>query len=130
MAGGLGYRSRTPEEDRGPTDLNEMVMRTGGELIMPFGIGDYVDAKAAERISAALNAFHHNMVHANLMEVELPGPPSGKRSWELKPSAENKKRWKDVRIICFGCPQRVLFEVTVNHFLGKRICNDSPTIGE
>jgi hypothetical protein len=99
MAGGLGYRSRTPEEDRGPADLNEMVMKTGGELITPFGVGDYVDAKAADRTSAALNAFHHNMVHANLMEVELPGPPSGKRSWELKPSAENKKRWKDVRII-------------------------------
>ena len=92
MAGGLGYRSRTPEEDMGPTDLNEMVARTGGELITPLGIGDHVDAKA-------LNAFHHNMVHANLMEVELPGPPSGKRSWELKPSTENKKRRKDVRII-------------------------------
>jgi hypothetical protein len=102
---GSGYRTRTPEEARGPTDMNDLVRRTGGEIIDPFGIGGYIgmggyiDAKMMEQISEALNTFHYNMLHANLVEVELPGPLGRNRSWELKPSAENKKRWKDVRIV-------------------------------
>jgi VWFA-related protein len=94
-----GQRSRTPEEVQGPTDLSELVRKTGGEIIEPFGLRAYVDAKVMEQVSAALNNFHHNMLHASLLEVELPGPPDKKRNWELKPSAENRKRWKDVRII-------------------------------
>ena len=96
---GVGYRSPTPEETKGPTDMRGLVRKTGGKMIVPFTSRVHVQPKEMERISAALNIFHHNMIHSYRMEVELPVPLAKERNWELKAADQNRERWKDATII-------------------------------
>jgi hypothetical protein len=95
---GVGYRSPTPEEAKGPTDMRDLVRKTGGKMIVPFTSRLHVQPKEMEQISAALNIFHQNMIRSYRMEVELPVPLVKKRNWELKPADQNKERWKDATI--------------------------------
>jgi DNA-binding transcriptional ArsR family regulator len=96
---GVGYRSPTPEESKGPVDMRELVRKTGGEIIVPFTSRLNVKSKEMEQISAALSIFHQSMIQSYRMEVELPVPLTKERNWELKPADQNKERWKGARIV-------------------------------
>jgi hypothetical protein len=98
IVGGFGNRGPTPEEQNGPMDMSDLVKRTGGDIAVPFGQGVPTNPKEAERFAEAMAAFHRKMIQNYRMEVELPGPQDKPRTFELKPSVENKQRWKNVRV--------------------------------
>ncbi len=92
------HRTPNPEEIDGPRDLEALVRKTGGETIVPFNSRPHFRPEKMEQIKAALDDFHQSMIRSYLLEVDLPGLPDKKGTWELKPSNENKERWKNVRV--------------------------------
>ena len=99
LFGELGYRSRTPEELNGPTNLAEMVKRTGGEMMVPFANGFPTKPKEAGQLTEAMNLFYLKMIQNHLLEVELPTIVDKQRGWELKLTSEKKQQWKNARIL-------------------------------
>jgi hypothetical protein len=104
---GVGYRSPTPEEAKGPTDMRDLIRKTGGKMIVPFTSRLHVQPKEMEQISAALSIFHHNMIHSYRMDVELPVPLAKERNWELKAADQNREPWKDATIIYPIYPEKL-----------------------
>ena len=70
--GHFGNRSPTPEEERGPLDMNNLVRRTGGEINTPFSQGVPTKPEEAERLSQAMNRFFRPMAQNYRFEVGLP----------------------------------------------------------
>ena len=95
---GSGNRP-TPEETDGSRNMSDLVRRTGGEVILPFGQRDPAKPKGAERITVAMNLFHQRLIQNSRLEIELTGPLDKPRTWELKLSGEQKKQWKNARLM-------------------------------
>ncbi len=98
IVGHFGNRSPTPEEERGPLDMNNLVRRTGGEINTPFSQGFPTKPEEAERLSQAMNRFFRAMAQNYRVEVELPAALEKPISWELKLSEEGSVRWKNSRL--------------------------------
>jgi hypothetical protein len=95
VLGPLGYRNRTPEENNGPSDMSELVAKTGGDMVVPFpnGVPMKPDWNAVGQV---MDVFYLRMVQNYRLELELPLPLNKPRNWELKLAPARKDQWKNV----------------------------------
>jgi hypothetical protein len=94
-----GHRHiRLEELNRREPPLDELVRKSGGEIIQPFVDGFPSTPADGERIANTVNLFHNWMVHNYRIEIELPVPTDKARTWELRLAPERKDQWKGVRI--------------------------------
>jgi hypothetical protein len=98
IVGQRGNRMPTPEEVSGPSDIRDLVRKTGGKINTPFGQGVPTKLEEAQRISQAMQRFYGAMAQNYRLEVELPTALDKPTSWELKFSEEGKSRWKNARV--------------------------------
>jgi hypothetical protein len=92
------FSGATPEELYGITDLNDVVNRTGGEMLSPFANGIPKTPQEIDQFRDTMYDFYRRMFETYLLEVEFLEPVEKHRSWELKLSKEKRELWKDSTI--------------------------------
>jgi hypothetical protein len=96
--GQLGNRYPTPEEERGPREMSDLVKRTGGDINTPFSGGFPTKAEEVEQSSQAILRFQQEMTENYRIELELPAELDKPRKWEVRLSEGNRVRWNDARL--------------------------------
>lgn len=96
--GHFGNRSPTPEEERGPFDMNELAKKTGGQVSAPFERGVPTKREQAERLSQAMHRFYQAMAQNYRLELEVPAALEKSTTWELRFSDQGAVRWRNARL--------------------------------
>lgn len=91
--GHFGERLPTEEERNGPSDMNELAKRTGGQVNVPYGEG-VRKREQAERLAQTMDRFFKAMVENYRLELELPAPLKKAATWELLLSDQAAVRWR------------------------------------
>lgn len=98
----LSYRSRTPEEEAGATELADLVNEAGGVFMDASGANGRgfasYDRKEKQRraLAAGLSLMYRGMTANDLVDIELPQSVGKWRKWSLELSPKTKKLLKDL----------------------------------
>jgi hypothetical protein len=96
--GHFGNRFPTPEEERGPFDINELARKTGGLVNVPFGQGLPTKPEQAERLSQGMHRFYQTMAQNYRLELELPAELEKPTAWKLNLSDQGAARWRNATL--------------------------------
>jgi VWA domain-containing protein len=89
-----GNRSRTPEEEAGPANLDELVKLSGGELDIPYPPEGFVrKPDDQDRVSEEMKKFFSRIVRNQIVEIELPNSITKTAKWSLQLSEQGKQHW-------------------------------------
>jgi hypothetical protein len=85
----LAYHARTSEEMNGPSEMQDLTEKTGGDILMapgspPYGRKYDLNEKERAELGRSVAQLYRQMSQFYLLELELPVPVDRPRQWKLE----------------------------------------------